>query len=88
LKDVDGRDKPGHDAPANSRYGQSMTIEEIEKAVVQLPPDQLAQFRAWFEEFDAARFDQKIERDADSGKLDRLPEQAIDDYRKRHAREP
>jgi hypothetical protein len=64
-----------------------MTIEDIEKAVATLPPDQLAEFRAWFEEFDAARFDQKIERDANAGKLDRLAEQAVDDYRKGRARE-
>ena len=41
--------------------------------------DQLAQFRVWFEEFDSALFDQKIRRDAVSGKLDRLAEQAIDE---------
>ena len=49
-----------------------MTIEDIERVVAKLPPDQLAEFRAWFEEFDAARFDQKIERDAGAGRLDRL----------------
>jgi hypothetical protein len=64
-----------------------MTIEDLEKAVAKLPPDDLARFRAWFEEFDAARFDQKIERDAKAGKLDRLAEQAIDDLRKGRARE-
>ena len=64
-----------------------MTIEDIEKAVAELPPDQLAQFRDWFERFDAVRFDQKIERDAGGGKLDRLAEQAIDDYRKGRAHE-
>jgi hypothetical protein len=58
-----------------------MTIEEIEKAVSQLPPDELARFRAWFEEFEAARFDRKIEQDAASGRLDRLAEQALADYR-------
>jgi len=51
-----------------------MTIEEIEKAVAKLAPAQLAKFRDWFEAFDAARFDQKIERDASAGKLDRLAE--------------
>ena len=65
----------------------NMTIEDIEKAVAQLPPDQLAQFRAWFDEFDAARFDQKIERDAKAGKFDRLADQAVEDFRKGHARE-
>jgi len=64
-----------------------MTIEDIERAVAKLPPDQLAEFRAWFEEFDAARFDQKIERDASAGKLDRLAEEAIGDLRKGRARE-
>ena len=29
------------------------TIIEIEKAISNLPPEELAQFRAWFEEFDA-----------------------------------
>jgi hypothetical protein len=64
-----------------------MTIEDLEKAVANLPPDDLARFRAWFEEFDAARFDQKIERDAKAGKLDRLADQAVDDLRKGRVRE-
>ncbi len=64
-----------------------MTIEDIEKAVAELPPDQFSQFRDWFERFDAARFDHKIERDAAAGKLDRFAEQAIDDFRKGRARE-
>jgi hypothetical protein len=59
-----------------------MTIEDLEKAVSKLPPDQLAPFRAWFEAFDGARFDEKIERDAKAGKLDRLAEQALGDFRK------
>ena len=62
-------------------------LEDIEKAVAELPLDQFARFRAWFEEFDAARFDQKIERDAGTGKLDRLAEQALADFRAGRARE-
>jgi hypothetical protein len=53
-----------------------MTIEDIEEAVANLPPHQFAQFRAWFEEFDAARFDQRIERDANAGKLDAVADEA------------
>jgi hypothetical protein len=64
-----------------------MAIEDVEKAVAKLPPDQFAKFRAWFEEFEAARFDQKIERDANTGRLDRMADQAIDDFRKGRARE-
>jgi hypothetical protein len=61
------------------------TVEDIEKAVSKLAAEDLARFRAWFEEFDAARFDRKIELDAQSGKLDRLAEQAIADCRQGRA---
>lgn len=64
-----------------------VTIEELEKAVAGLPPDQFAEFRNWFERLDAARLDQKIERDARAGKLNELGDQAIDDFRKGRARE-
>lgn len=62
-------------------------LEDIEKAVTELPIDQLARFRAWFEEFEATRFDQKIERDAATGRLDRLAEQALSDFQAGRARE-
>lgn len=64
-----------------------MTIEDLEKAIAKLPPDQLAKFRDWFEAFDAARFDDKIERDAKGGRLDRLAEQALADHAQGRARE-
>jgi hypothetical protein len=63
------------------------TLEDIEKAVAELPPDQLVRFRAWFEEFEAARFDRRIERDAKAGRLDQLAEQALSDFRAGRARE-
>ncbi|MGA2945066.1 MAG: hypothetical protein ABSE50_23840 [Xanthobacteraceae bacterium] len=43
---------------------QTTTLADLEKAVAELAPDDLARFRAWFEKFDAARFYEKIERDA------------------------
>jgi hypothetical protein len=55
-------------------------IEDIEKAVEQLSPEELARFREWFEEFDARVFDAKIERDAKSGKLDKLMADACADH--------
>jgi wobble nucleotide-excising tRNase len=63
------------------------TIEEIEKAVENLAPRELARFRAWFEDFDAARFDEKIERDANTDKLDALAKQALEDHRGGGSRE-
>jgi hypothetical protein len=62
-------------------------LEDIEKAIAKLASADLARFRAWFEEFDSARFDEKIERDAQSGRLDRLAEQAIADHRNGRSRE-
>jgi hypothetical protein len=63
------------------------TVEDLEKAVAELPPDQLQRFRAWFAEFEAARFDQKIEQDDKAVRLDRLAEQALAEYRAGRARE-
>jgi hypothetical protein len=62
-------------------------VEDIEKAVKKLAPAELAKFRAWFEEFDAAAFDRKIEEDAKSGHLDALAEEALKDYRAGRTRE-
>ena len=64
-----------------------MTVEDIEKAVAKLTARELDRFRAWFDEFDSARFDAKIERDARAGKLDRLADAAVEDFRKGRARE-
>ena len=60
-------------------YGVYMSVEELEKAVADLPPEKLAKFRAWFEEFDAALFDARIEQDAKSGKLDKFAKEALED---------
>lgn len=57
------------------------TLEEITKAVEQLPPDKLAKFQAWYEEFAAALFDAQIERDASNGKLDQLIAKSEADFR-------
>jgi hypothetical protein len=59
-------------------YISDMTIsEDIEKAVEQLAPRELARFRSWFEAFDAEKFDAAIERDAVAGKLDTRADEAI-----------
>ena len=63
------------------------TVEEIENAVAKLPPDELEAFRAWFEAFDAARFDETIERDIEAGRLDRLAEQSLANHRGGRTRE-
>jgi hypothetical protein len=57
-----------------------MSIEDIEKAVAKLSPEELAKFRAWFDEFEAERFDSKIERDVGTGRLDRLADEALAEH--------
>lgn len=56
-------------------------VKSIEKAVESLLPSELAEFRRWFAEFDAAAWDMKIEQDAISGKLGGLAAEALADYR-------
>lgn len=63
------------------------TVEDIERAIAELPPDQFALLRAWFDEFEVARFDHRIEQDATAGRLDRLADQALADLRAGRARE-
>ena len=62
-------------------YAFPMTkLEDIAKAVEQLSPDELAKFRDWFEELQAQQWDQQIEADTESGKLDALTEKWRADY--------
>ena len=56
------------------------SIQDIEKDIAQLPQDQLRQFRAWYEKFDAAAWDQQIEADAAAGKLNQIAEAAKAEY--------
>ena len=57
-------------------------VQELQVDVAQLSPDELARFRAWFEEFDAKVWDKQFEEDVKLGKLDHLANQAIADFRK------
>ncbi len=43
-------------------------IDEIENNIKQMSPDQLKEFRAWYEDFDSSNWDKQIEEDAASGK--------------------
>jgi len=56
-------------------------LEQIEKSVAELSPDELKAFAAWFEALQADMWDRQIETDAKSGRLDKLAEQALADHR-------
>jgi hypothetical protein len=55
------------------------TVQELQKAVSQLPHEDLAAFRTWFAEFDAALWDRQFEADVAAGRLDQLGEEALKD---------
>jgi len=55
-------------------------VEKIEQEVRRLSEQELASFRAWFSEFDAASWDRKFETDAASGRLDAFADAALADH--------
>ncbi len=56
-------------------------VEELEQAVRELSPEQLAEFRRWFAEFDARLWDAELETDVAAGRLDALADEALADFR-------
>jgi hypothetical protein len=57
------------------------TVEEITTAIAQLPPEQVAQIRAWLAEFEERRWDEQIAQDEREGRLDALAERALAEHR-------
>ncbi len=57
-----------------------LTIEQIEAAILELPPDKFHQLLEWFSELDYRRWDEQLEQDVASGKLEDLANEAIADF--------
>ena len=57
------------------------TVEAITTAIAELPPEQVAQVRAWMDERAEAEWDAQIERDERAGRLDALAERALAEHR-------
>jgi hypothetical protein len=57
------------------------TVADIRGAVKRLPKKDLARFRKWFAEYDAAVWDRQLKADALAGKLDALVREAQRDHR-------
>lgn len=62
-------------------------LEKIEQRIQRLSADELKKFRAWYAEFDARIWDEQIEADANSGKLDKLFSEAVSEYKSGKRRE-
>jgi len=56
-------------------------VQRLEREIEELTPGELAAFRKWFQEYDAAVWDEQIEQDASAGRLDKLAEKALADHR-------
>jgi hypothetical protein len=49
-----------------------LSVQEIEAAILELPPHDLAKLAEWFEEYRADEWDRQIAADAEAGRLDAL----------------
>jgi hypothetical protein len=54
-------------------------VEQLEQQIRELSPAELAQFRAWFLDFDWEDWDRQLEDDVRAGKLDALGDKALRD---------
>ena len=57
-----------------------MTVSQIESAIKELTPEERSKLSEWFDEFDAQMWDDKIEADLESGKLQTLLDEAEKDF--------
>ena len=56
------------------------TVEAIETEITKLSTPELTKLRQWFMIFDSDTWDIQIEKDAVSGKLDALANEALEEY--------
>lgn len=63
------------------------TLEQIEAAILTLPPDEFQRLRQWFADLDYQRWDEQIEQDIAEGRLDALAEEAIAEFKAGRCRE-
>ena len=56
-------------------------VENIARQIEALSPEERAQLRAWFQEFDLAGADPQLEADIQAGKVDPLVQDALRDIK-------
>jgi len=57
-------------------------VNKIKAAIEALPEEEYVQLRRWFSEKDWEKWDRKIELDSESGRLDFLIKEALDEKEK------
>ena len=63
------------------------TLEQIEAAILTLPSDEFQRLRQWFFDVDYQLWDDQLEQDIASGKLESLAEEAIAEFKAGHCQE-
>lgn len=57
-----------------------LKLEQIEAAILELPPDEFQQLVEWFLDLDYQRWDDQLEKDIVDGRLEDLAQEAIADF--------
>ena len=57
-------------------------LMKIEEEIQELPEEEFGKLKEWFLDLESKRWDNQIENDSKSGKLDALANQAILDFQK------
>ncbi|GAK55574.1 hypothetical protein U27_02408 [Candidatus Vecturithrix granuli] len=55
------------------------SVQDIERAILQLPKPELRALRRWFDALEEEMWDQEFEEDVHAGRLDRFAQQALAD---------
>ena len=63
------------------------TVQLLERKVQELDRSNLAAFRKWFRKYDSELWDDQIEKDVRSGKLEKLAKQALSEHKRGKTKE-
>ena len=63
------------------------TVQLLERKVRELDRSSLTAFRNWFRKYDSHLWDEQIDRDIHSGKLEKLAKQAISSHMRGNTKE-
>lgn len=55
------------------------TVQEIERAIAELTPQQLGELYAWLDQYDPQPIDARLQNDLAAGRLDNAIARALDD---------
>ncbi|MDZ8069566.1 MAG: hypothetical protein RMY64_28810 [Nostoc sp. DedQUE08] len=58
-----------------------LTLEQIESAILQLPPNEYEKLIQWFADLDYQRWDEQLEKDIADGKLEAFAQEAIAEFK-------